>query len=84
VGRRGFNIITADANAAVKLIRFFNLNLIKYLKMEGKPIVMSYFHGAQGVTIEGDVTTINANNYIHPGASSRSNSSINSESGWAT
>ncbi|RXW17723.1 hypothetical protein EST38_g8129 [Candolleomyces aberdarensis] len=37
---------------------------------------MSYFHGAHGVTIEGDVTTINAKNYIQHTASSSSNNSI--------
>ncbi|KAJ2929863.1 hypothetical protein H1R20_g7229, partial [Candolleomyces eurysporus] len=37
---------------------------------------MSYFHGANGVTIEGDVTTINAKNYIHHTAGSSSNNSI--------
>ncbi|KAJ2916245.1 hypothetical protein MD484_g4160, partial [Candolleomyces efflorescens] len=41
--------------------------------MDGKPIAMSYFHGAQGVIVEGGITTINANNYS---AGSRSNSSI--------
>ena len=44
--------------------------------MDGKPIAMSYFHGAQGVIVEGDITTINANNYS---AGSRSSSSIESE-----
>ncbi|RXW17732.1 hypothetical protein EST38_g8131 [Candolleomyces aberdarensis] len=37
---------------------------------------MSYFHGAHGVTIEGDVTAIHAKTYIHHIASSSSNNSI--------